>query len=166
MDIDGDAEEASRRIRVRFVTKLKPPYKAPPTSIAIPTNLTRFGLSALVNNLLKAGTFFFCPYHPILYIYVSFWLVLILWMVFLLFSWLFRLLSNCVTWSGFELCGRQKTFLGFAKTNRVVLKIFLKFFEMLWPFLAKPNKCLTGSFCAVGDWYNSFLFASIYYKCV
>ncbi|XP_027074076.1 ribosome biogenesis protein WDR12 homolog [Coffea arabica] len=55
MDIDGDAEEASRRIRVRFVTKLKPPYKAPPTSIAIPTNLTRFGLSALVNNLLKAG---------------------------------------------------------------------------------------------------------------
>lgn len=56
MDIDGDAEEASRRIQVRFVTKLKPPYKAPLSSIAIPANLTRFGLSALVNHLLKAGT--------------------------------------------------------------------------------------------------------------
>lgn len=55
MNKDGDVEEASTRVQVRFVTKLKPPYKAPPISIAIPTNLTRFGLSALVNNLLKAG---------------------------------------------------------------------------------------------------------------
>ena len=56
MDIDGDVEEAaSRRVQVRFVTKLKPPFKAPLTSIAIPSNLTRLGLSAVVNNLLKAG---------------------------------------------------------------------------------------------------------------
>ncbi|CAK9168681.1 unnamed protein product [Ilex paraguariensis] len=55
MDIDGDVEEAaSRRVQVRFVTKLKPPFKAPLTSIAIPSNLTRLGLSAVVNNLLKA----------------------------------------------------------------------------------------------------------------
>ncbi|KAF3620951.1 putative folate transporter 1, chloroplastic-like [Capsicum annuum] len=48
-------EESARRVQVRFVTKLKPPFKAPPTSIAIPSNLTRFGLSSIVNNLLKAG---------------------------------------------------------------------------------------------------------------
>ncbi|KAF3638460.1 putative folate transporter 1, chloroplastic-like [Capsicum annuum] len=55
MDIDGDVEESARRIQVRFVTKLKDPFKAPPSSIAIPSNLTRFGLSSIVNNLLKAG---------------------------------------------------------------------------------------------------------------
>ncbi|PHT41856.1 hypothetical protein CQW23_20710 [Capsicum baccatum] len=55
MDIDGQVEESARRVQVRFVTKLKPPFKAPPTSIAIPSNLTRFGLSSIVNNLLEAG---------------------------------------------------------------------------------------------------------------
>ncbi|PIM98613.1 Microtubule binding protein YTM1 (contains WD40 repeats) [Handroanthus impetiginosus] len=58
MDIDGDggaAEDSSRQVQVRFVTKLKPPYKAPPASISIPANLTRLGLSALVNNLLQAA---------------------------------------------------------------------------------------------------------------
>uniref|UniRef100_A0A5B7AT01 Ribosome biogenesis protein WDR12 homolog n=1 Tax=Davidia involucrata TaxID=16924 RepID=A0A5B7AT01_DAVIN len=55
MDVDGDVEESSRRVQVRFVTKLQPPFKAPRTSIAIPSNLTRMGLSAVVNNLLKAG---------------------------------------------------------------------------------------------------------------
>ncbi|XP_035550981.1 ribosome biogenesis protein WDR12 homolog isoform X1 [Juglans regia] len=55
MDIDGEAEENSRRVQVRFVTKLKPPLKAPPTSIAIPPNLTRLGLSTLVNNLLQSA---------------------------------------------------------------------------------------------------------------
>ncbi|KAM7519528.1 hypothetical protein LguiB_018490 [Lonicera macranthoides] len=55
MEIDGDVEEASRRVQVRFITKLKAPFKAPTTAIAIPSNLTRLGLSAVVNNLLKAG---------------------------------------------------------------------------------------------------------------
>lgn len=55
MDIDGDIEDASRRVQVRFVTKLKPPFKAPTTSIALPSNLTRMGLSAVVNNLLQSG---------------------------------------------------------------------------------------------------------------
>ncbi|KAH0632133.1 hypothetical protein KY284_034919 [Solanum tuberosum] len=55
MDINGQVEEAARRVQVRFVTKLKPPFKTPPTSIAIPSNLTRLGLSSIVNNLLKAG---------------------------------------------------------------------------------------------------------------
>ncbi|XP_019181280.1 PREDICTED: ribosome biogenesis protein WDR12 homolog isoform X1 [Ipomoea nil] len=55
MNMDIDAEEAAKRVQVRFVTKLNPPFKAPPTSIAIPSNLTRLGLSAVVNNLLKAG---------------------------------------------------------------------------------------------------------------
>nr|XP_025884615.1 ribosome biogenesis protein WDR12 homolog [Solanum lycopersicum] len=55
MDNNGQVEEAARRVQVRFVTKLKPPFKAPPTSIAIPSNLTRLGLSSIANNLLKAG---------------------------------------------------------------------------------------------------------------
>ena len=53
MDMDGDVEE--RRVQARFITKLKPPYKVPHTSIAIPANVTRFGLSTIVNSLLKAG---------------------------------------------------------------------------------------------------------------
>ncbi|KAI3669956.1 hypothetical protein L6452_41470 [Arctium lappa] len=55
MDIDGDIEDVSRRVQVRFVTKLQPPFKAPTTSIALPSNLTRMGLSAVVNNLLQSG---------------------------------------------------------------------------------------------------------------
>ncbi|KAJ8771577.1 hypothetical protein K2173_026754 [Erythroxylum novogranatense] len=53
MDMDGDLDE--RRIQARFVTKLKPPFKLPTTSIAIPANLTRLGLSTIVNSLLQAG---------------------------------------------------------------------------------------------------------------
>uniref|UniRef100_A0A2N9IMZ0 Ribosome biogenesis protein WDR12 homolog n=1 Tax=Fagus sylvatica TaxID=28930 RepID=A0A2N9IMZ0_FAGSY len=57
MDIDTNAEEEnSRRVQVRFITKLKPPLKVAPTSIAIPSNLTRLGLSSLVNNLIQATT--------------------------------------------------------------------------------------------------------------
>ncbi|KAF8389716.1 hypothetical protein HHK36_024235 [Tetracentron sinense] len=55
MVIDGDVLESSRRVQVRFVTKLRRPMKAPTTSIAVPSNLTRMGLSTVVNNLLKAG---------------------------------------------------------------------------------------------------------------
>ncbi|CAA2957696.1 ribosome biogenesis WDR12 homolog [Olea europaea subsp. europaea] len=54
MDIDG-VEESSRQVQVRFVTKLKPPYKAPSTTLAIPTNITRLRLSDIVNNILEAG---------------------------------------------------------------------------------------------------------------
>ena len=57
MDVDTKAEEEnSRRVQVRFITKLKPPLKVAPTSIAIPSNLTRLGLSSLVNNLIQATT--------------------------------------------------------------------------------------------------------------
>lgn len=52
-EMGDDAEETSRRIQVRFVTKLNDPLKVPPTSIAIPANLTRFGLSTIVNKLLQ-----------------------------------------------------------------------------------------------------------------
>lgn len=55
MDIDGDFEDTSRRIQVRFITKLKAPFKVPANAIAIPSNLTRLGLSTVVNNLLSAG---------------------------------------------------------------------------------------------------------------
>lgn len=61
METDGgNGEEWSRRVQVRFVTKLKAPFKAPTASIAIPSNLTRMGLSTLVNNLLEAGCYFPC----------------------------------------------------------------------------------------------------------
>lgn len=55
MDIDGDFEETSRRIQVRFITKLNAPFRVPANAIAIPSNLTRLGLSTVVNNLLSAG---------------------------------------------------------------------------------------------------------------
>ena len=55
MDIDGDVEDVSRRVQVRFVTKLKPPFKAPTTTIALPSTLTRKGLSSVVNSLLQSG---------------------------------------------------------------------------------------------------------------
>ncbi|KDP35624.1 hypothetical protein JCGZ_09062 [Jatropha curcas] len=51
--MEGDTEE--RQVQARFVTKLKAPYKAPATAITIPANLTRLGLSTIVNSLLKAG---------------------------------------------------------------------------------------------------------------
>ncbi|XP_065855380.1 ribosome biogenesis protein WDR12 homolog [Euphorbia lathyris] len=51
--MEGDTEE--RQVQARFITKLKPPFKAPTTSITIPANLTRLGLSTIVNSLLKAG---------------------------------------------------------------------------------------------------------------
>ncbi|GJS39792.1 ribosome biogenesis protein WDR12 [Tanacetum coccineum] len=52
MDMD---EDVSRRVQVKFVTKLKAPLKVPETSIALPSTLTRSGLSAIVNNLLQSG---------------------------------------------------------------------------------------------------------------
>ncbi|XP_010258084.1 PREDICTED: ribosome biogenesis protein WDR12 homolog [Nelumbo nucifera] len=55
MELDSDPMESSRRVQARFVTKLQPPLRVPPVSIAVPSNLTRIGLSAVVNNLLKAG---------------------------------------------------------------------------------------------------------------
>lgn len=58
MDVNGDAEDTATRIQARFVTKLEPPFKVPATSIALPSNLTRLGLSTVVNNLLQAGTLF------------------------------------------------------------------------------------------------------------
>ncbi|XP_031268479.1 ribosome biogenesis protein WDR12 homolog [Pistacia vera] len=51
---DDQNEENLRRVQVRFITKLKPSLKVPNTSVAIPSNLTRFGLSSVVNNLLQS----------------------------------------------------------------------------------------------------------------
>lgn len=51
---EENGEASTKRIQVRFVTKLAAPYKAPPTAIAIPVDLTRFGLSSVVNALLQS----------------------------------------------------------------------------------------------------------------
>ncbi|PKU70194.1 ribosome biogenesis protein WDR12 homolog isoform X1 [Dendrobium catenatum] len=56
MDSNGINEDSSRQVRVRFVTKLRPPFKVPTTSIAVPANLSRMGLSEIVNLLLKNST--------------------------------------------------------------------------------------------------------------
>ncbi|XP_010939153.1 ribosome biogenesis protein WDR12 homolog [Elaeis guineensis] len=53
MDASGGSTEASRQIRVRFTTKLPPPLRVPTTSLAVPSNLSRMGLSEIVNHLLK-----------------------------------------------------------------------------------------------------------------
>ncbi|KAJ4981075.1 hypothetical protein NE237_031912 [Protea cynaroides] len=55
MEFNGDVTESSRRVQVRFVSKLQPPMRVPSSSIAIPSNLNRMGLSTVVNNLLEAG---------------------------------------------------------------------------------------------------------------
>lgn len=55
MEVDGAGEEALKQVQVRFVTKLEPPLRVPKSSIAVPSNLTRMGLSETVNLLLKAG---------------------------------------------------------------------------------------------------------------
>lgn len=57
MDIDRqEGDDVSRLVQVRFVTKLKPPFKAPNASVAVPGNLTRRGLSTIVKDLLKSRT--------------------------------------------------------------------------------------------------------------
>ncbi|RRT44370.1 hypothetical protein B296_00030312 [Ensete ventricosum] len=52
----GGSEEAARRVRVRFTTKLGPPLRVPSAPLAVPSNLTRMGLSEIVNLLLENGT--------------------------------------------------------------------------------------------------------------
>ncbi|KAJ4912100.1 Transducin/WD40 repeat-like superfamily protein [Raphanus sativus] len=50
--MEGEGEDASKVIHVKFVTKLYPPFKAPVSSVVIPSNVTRLGLSSIVNSLL------------------------------------------------------------------------------------------------------------------
>ncbi|TKW35674.1 hypothetical protein SEVIR_2G390300v4 [Setaria viridis] len=47
--------DPSRQVRVRFVTKMPPPLRAPPAAIAVPADLSRMGLSEIVNSLLAAA---------------------------------------------------------------------------------------------------------------
>ncbi|OEL34721.1 Ribosome biogenesis protein WDR12-like protein [Dichanthelium oligosanthes] len=47
--------DPSRQVRVRFVTKLLSPLRAPPAAIAVPADLSRMGLSEIVNSLLAAA---------------------------------------------------------------------------------------------------------------
>ncbi|KAG6471598.1 hypothetical protein ZIOFF_069042 [Zingiber officinale] len=49
----GGGDESARRVQVRFTTKLGPPLRVPSASLAVPSNLTRMGLSEIVNLLLK-----------------------------------------------------------------------------------------------------------------
>ena len=48
------AEGISKRIQARFVTKLEAEFQVSAAAIAIPSDLTRFGLSSLVNALLQS----------------------------------------------------------------------------------------------------------------
>lgn len=59
MDVEG--EDASKVVHVKFVTKLDSPFKVPVTSVVIPSNLTRLGLSSIVNSLLTLGRLLFPP---------------------------------------------------------------------------------------------------------
>lgn len=52
---EENGEGTSRRLQVRFVTRLDAPFKVPATSVAIPADLTRYGLSSLVNLLLQSN---------------------------------------------------------------------------------------------------------------
>ncbi|ESQ41531.1 hypothetical protein EUTSA_v10013619mg [Eutrema salsugineum] len=50
MDVEG--EDAAKVIHVKFVTKLDSPFEAPVRPVVIPSNVTRLGLSTIVNSLL------------------------------------------------------------------------------------------------------------------
>ncbi|KNA05180.1 hypothetical protein SOVF_192760 [Spinacia oleracea] len=52
--MDMETDESVKRVQVRFVTQLDQKFKVPPSTIALPSDLTRLGLSSVVNNLLKA----------------------------------------------------------------------------------------------------------------
>ncbi|EOA20689.1 hypothetical protein CARUB_v10001003mg [Capsella rubella] len=52
MDVEG--EDVSRRLHVKFVTKLDSPFKVPVNSVAIPSNVTRLGLSSIVNSIIES----------------------------------------------------------------------------------------------------------------
>jgi NLE (NUC135) domain len=56
MEATGSGLDASRQVQVRFVTRLQPPLRVPPTSMAVPSHLTRLGFSEIVNLLLKRCT--------------------------------------------------------------------------------------------------------------
>lgn len=63
--MDVDREDVSRRLHVKFVTKLDSPFKVPANSVAIPSNVTRLGLSSIVNSIIESGRFFSpCPPVP------------------------------------------------------------------------------------------------------
>jgi ribosome biogenesis protein YTM1 len=47
--------EEERQIRVRFVTKLPPHLRVPPTPFSVPSHLARYGLSEVINALLGLG---------------------------------------------------------------------------------------------------------------
>ncbi|CAH2072674.1 unnamed protein product [Thlaspi arvense] len=51
MNVEG--EDTSKKIQAKFVTKLDSPFKAPATPYVISSNVTRLGLSSVVNSLLK-----------------------------------------------------------------------------------------------------------------
>lgn len=57
MDVEG--EDVSRKLHVKFVTKLDSPFKVPATSVVIPSDVTRLGLSSIVNSLLDSGKLFY-----------------------------------------------------------------------------------------------------------
>ncbi|KAK3012286.1 hypothetical protein RJ639_012956, partial [Escallonia herrerae] len=59
VDMDEDVEGNSRLVYVRFVTKLDDPFKVPDTQLGLPSNITRLGLSTVVNNVLQSGPSFY-----------------------------------------------------------------------------------------------------------
>ena len=54
MDQD-DAMKEEQQITCRFVTKLPEEYQVPDAPIAVPSRLTRYGLSEIINHLLALG---------------------------------------------------------------------------------------------------------------
>lgn len=78
MNFNGSSSEGSRQVRVRFLTKMPPPLRAPTSAIAVPSNLTRMGLSEIVNLLLKNGIFVFFVFFLILSSLLELWWILLL----------------------------------------------------------------------------------------
>ena len=63
----GMGEEASTQIQVRFITKLSPPLKVAVRSIAVPSNLTRMGLSEIVNHIILSSGMSCFLFHSVVF---------------------------------------------------------------------------------------------------
>ena len=49
----GQGEQ--KQVTLRLTTRMPAPFRVPPHPLAVPARLTRFGLSEVVNSLLKLG---------------------------------------------------------------------------------------------------------------
>jgi len=59
----ADADGEQKQVTVKLHTRLPAQFRVPLHPLAVPAQLTRFGLSEVVNSLLKLGATQYTPRH-------------------------------------------------------------------------------------------------------